>query len=192
MRPDVLPVTPKQSDRVLNGLVRQTPRPTRLKFQRSRIKTVLIIFFDSQGIVHKEFVPDGKIVNAEFYKGVMDCLLKRIHGVRPAAFCSRYFFLLRDNALAHKAASVCQFLTQKNVKTPYHPLYSPDLSPPDYFLFPKLKLKLKGLHSADVAEIQEAVTDELRKVQKEEFSAAFQKLYDRAKACIYASGAYFE
>jgi hypothetical protein len=28
-------------------------------------------------------------------------------------------------------------------------------------------------------------------VQKEEFSAAFQKLYDRAKACIYASGAYF-
>jgi len=35
-------------------------------------------------------------------------------------------------------------------------------------------------------------TDELKKVQKEEFLAAFQKLYDRAKACIYASGAYFE
>ena len=44
----------------------------------------------------------------------------------------------------------------------------------------------------DVAEIQEAITDELKKVQKEEFSAAFQKLYDRAKGCIYASGADFE
>jgi hypothetical protein len=32
--------------------------------------------------------------------------------------------------------------------------------------------------------IQEAVTDEFKKVQKEEFSAAFQKLYDSAKACI--------
>ena len=53
-------------------------------------------------------------------------------------------------------------------------------------------MKLKGLHFADVAEIQEAVTDELKKVQKDEFSAAFQKLYDRAKACIYAKGAYFE
>ena len=53
-------------------------------------------------------------------------------------------------------------------------------------------MKLKGLHSADVAEIQEAVTDELKKVQREEFSAAFQKLYDRTKACIYANGAYFE
>jgi hypothetical protein len=62
---------------------------------------------------------------------------------------------------------------------------------PDYFLFPKLKIKLKRLHFVDVAEIEEAITDEL-KVQKEEFSAAFQKLYDRAKACIYANIAYFE
>jgi hypothetical protein len=44
----------------------------------------------------------------------------------------------------------------------------------------------------DVAEIQEAVTDELKKVQKEAFSAAFQKLYDHTKSYIYANGAYFE
>jgi len=53
-------------------------------------------------------------------------------------------------------------------------------------------MKLKGLHFADVVEIQEAITDELKKVQKEEFLAAFQKLYDHAKACMYVSGAYFE
>jgi len=34
--------------------------------------------FDSQGAVHKEFVPKGKTVNAGFYKGVMNRLLKRI------------------------------------------------------------------------------------------------------------------
>jgi hypothetical protein len=48
------------------------------------------------------------------------------------------------------------------------------------------------LNFADVAEIQEAATDELKKVQKEEFSVGFQKLYNRAKACIYANAAYFE
>jgi hypothetical protein len=53
-------------------------------------------------------------------------------------------------------------------------------------------MKLKGVHSADVAEIQEAVTDELKKVQNDEFLAGFQKMYDHAKACIYANGAYFE
>jgi histone-lysine N-methyltransferase SETMAR len=83
-------------------------------------------------------------------------------------------------------------LTQKNVTTLYHPPHSPHLSAPDYFLFLKLKMKLKGLHFADVVQIQEAITDELKKVQKEEFRAAFQKLYYRTKSCIYANGAYFE
>jgi hypothetical protein len=34
-------------------------------------------------------------------------------------------------------------------------------------------MKLKGLHFADVAEIPEAVIDELKKLQKEEFFADF-------------------
>ena len=40
-------------------------------------------------------------------------------------------------------------------------------------------MKLKGLHFVDVAETQEAVSDELKKVQKEEFSAAFRKVRPR-------------
>jgi hypothetical protein len=43
---------------------------------------------------------------------------------------------------------------------------------------------LKAFHFADVAEIEDAVTDELKKCQKEEFWTAFQKLYDCAKAGI--------
>jgi len=53
-------------------------------------------------------------------------------------------------------------------------------------------MKLKGLHFVDVAEIQEAVNWWIKEGPKEEFSAAFQKMYDCAKACIYANGAYFE
>jgi hypothetical protein len=76
-------------------------------------------------------------------------------------------------------------ITYNSLSTPY----SPDSFPPDYFLFPKLKIKLKGLHFADVSEIPEAVTDKLKKIRKEEFSADFQKLYESAKACIYTNGA---
>jgi hypothetical protein len=53
-------------------------------------------------------------------------------------------------------------------------------------------MKIKGRHLVDVAEIQEAVTDKLKEVQKKEFSEAFQKLYDCAKDRICANGAYFE
>jgi len=63
--------------------------------------------------------------------------------------------------------------------------YSPNLSSPEYFLFPKLKKKLNGLQSADVADIEEAVTYELKKVLNEEFSAAFQKFYNRAQRPVY-------
>ena len=40
-----------------------SPWPKKLKFQRSHIKTISI-FFLSQGVVHKEFVPEGKTVKA--------------------------------------------------------------------------------------------------------------------------------
>jgi hypothetical protein len=43
-----------------------------------------------------------------------------------------------------------------------------------------LQTKLKELHTADVAEIQEVATDELKKVQTEQFSEGFPKLNDQA------------
>jgi hypothetical protein len=108
MRPGVLPMTPKQSDRVLNGLVGHPSA------EETKISKVLL--------VHKEFLPERKTMNAEFNKGVMDRLLKRIQRFRPAAFCSRYFVLLHDNAPAHKAASFCQFFTKKKkCYKGYHP-----------------------------------------------------------------------
>jgi len=83
---------------------------------------------------------------------------------------------LQDNAPAHKAARVWQYYFKpKNVATSYQTPYSPDLSPPEYFLFIMFKMDLKELHFADVAEIQGAVTDEFRKFQNEEFSAGFQR-----------------
>jgi hypothetical protein len=49
-----------------------------------------------------------------------------------------------------------------------HPPYSPDLSPCDYFLFPKLKLPLKGRLFEDVQDIQGAVTSSLRAIPEED------------------------
>jgi hypothetical protein len=54
------------------------------------------------------------------------------------------------------------------------PPVSVDLSPTDFSLFPKFKVKFKGLRFADVAEIQEAITDELKKAKKENFRQLFR------------------
>jgi len=171
---------------------KNSPRPKKLRFQKSKIKTMLIVFFDSQGIIHKEFVPPGRTVNAEFYKNVLDRLCKRIARVRPALWKDRSFFLLHDNAPAHTAAIVTQFLARKMVPVLNHPPYSPDLSPPDYFLFPKLKMELKGHHFATVETIQKSVTQKFKNIPEAEFSRAIEKLRDRARRCIECNGDYFE
>jgi len=42
---------------------------------KSNVKTLLIYFFDANGIVHLEFIPNGQTVNQAFYLQV----LKRLH-----------------------------------------------------------------------------------------------------------------
>jgi hypothetical protein len=51
--------------------------------EKSRVKTMFIVFFDAQGVIHREFVPEGQTVNGQFYLRVMERLLKGIRRVRP-------------------------------------------------------------------------------------------------------------
>jgi hypothetical protein len=51
------------------------------------------------------------------------------------------------------AYTVQEFLAKKKMAVS-HPLYLPDLAPPNFFLFPKMKIKLKGKRFDTVEEIQ--------------------------------------
>ena len=122
-------------------------------------------------------------MNAEFYVGVLDRLLKRIRRVRTAKFQSSEWFLLHDNAPPHNAAIVKKFLANRNVAVLHHPPYSPNLAPADYFLFPKFKFPLKGRHIQTVEEIQCAVTRGLNNISKTAFLEGMKKLKKRANKC---------
>jgi hypothetical protein len=52
---------------------------------------------------------------------------------------------------------VLQFLAQKGISALDHPLYSPDLAPADFWLFPELKSVLKGKCFSDVKNIKSSV-----------------------------------
>ena len=66
--------------------------------------------------------------------------------------------LLHDNATLHSVLRVCQFLAQKMVAVLDHPPYLPDLAPVNFFLFPRLKVAIKGARFADVNTIKDHVT----------------------------------
>ncbi len=44
---------------------------------------MLILFFDSKGVIHCEYVPEGQTVNATFYIQVLNNLCRYIAYVRP-------------------------------------------------------------------------------------------------------------
>ena len=73
------------------------------------------------------------------------------------------------------------------IKTVAHPPYSPDLSPCDFWFFPKLK----GCRYKTIEEMKEAVTKVIDRLPQEYFDRAFQKLLEWYK-CIAARGDYFE
>jgi hypothetical protein len=60
-----------------------SPKPKKFRLQTSKIKTMLITFFDKQGVINKESVPEGQRVNSAFYVKVIGRLLERISRVRP-------------------------------------------------------------------------------------------------------------
>ena len=50
----------------------------KMQIKKSLVKTMLIVCFDAEGVIHREFVPEVQKVTAEFYAGVLDRLLMRI------------------------------------------------------------------------------------------------------------------
>ena len=42
------------------------------RLQKSKVKTLLITFFDNKDIIHKEFVTAGQTINATFYQAVLN------------------------------------------------------------------------------------------------------------------------
>jgi len=55
-----------------------SPHPKKARMSKVIIKSMLICFFDSQGIVHTEFGPQGQTVNQFYYREILERLRKRV------------------------------------------------------------------------------------------------------------------
>ena len=106
---------------------------------------------------------DRQTVNQYYYTEILERLRKRVMQVRPNT--AKNQILHHDNAPAHAALSVAQFLTSKCImmmmlQSPY----SPDLTPCGFFLFQKVKLGVKEHHFESTGDIQRAETQALNDI----------------------------
>jgi len=59
------------------------PRPKKARQVRSKVKVMLIVFFDMEGIVRYEYVPQGQAVNQQFYLHVLKRLRLAVSRKKP-------------------------------------------------------------------------------------------------------------
>ncbi|UYV82279.1 hypothetical protein LAZ67_21001563 [Cordylochernes scorpioides] len=66
------------------------PRPKKARKAPSKVKVMLTVFFDYQGIVHHEFQQQGSKITADSYLGVLRRLREAIRQKRPELWRSKF------------------------------------------------------------------------------------------------------
>jgi transposase len=83
--------------------------------------------------------------------------------------------LHHDNAPAHTALSVHEFLAKKCIPVLLQAPYSPDLSPCAFYLFTKLKSRVKGYDFQTLDSAQKAVTVAIKILTEADFQSCYEE-----------------
>ena len=100
--------------------------------------------------------------------------------------------LLHDNTSSHKCEVVKSYLASEKVKVLNHPPYSPDRSPCDFFLFPRIKKMLSGNKYTSRSSLGSAIYQCLQQIPKEYYLSAFRDWVKRLQKCVSVKRKYFE
>jgi len=84
--------------------------------------------------------------------------------------------LQQHNVRQHTSAATTDAISRLGFTMLLHPFYSPDLSPSDFHLFPKLKEDLRGQNFSSNKEVKDAVCQRFQEKQKGFFTHENQKL----------------
>ena len=126
-----------------------------------KIKTMLTVFFDLEGIIHHKYAPPGQTINKKHYSmsfiGWEMQYDENSHGYRQLVTGS----FITNNMPTHASHLVQSLLAKHQISQVTQPPYSPDLALWDFWLFPKLKSPLKGKRVQTISEIQENTTGQL-------------------------------
>ena len=171
----------------------QHPRGQKKSRQvRSNVKVMLTVFFDSRGVVHHEYAPQGQNINKKYYLEVLRRLRDAVQRKRPDLWAMGTWQLHRDNAPPHSLQLIQTFLAKHNIPVIRQAPYSPDMAPCDFWLFPHLKTQLKGTRFESRNDIIRNTTANLYSIRKEAFQKCFKHWRNRWEKCVQSQGDYFK
>jgi histone-lysine N-methyltransferase SETMAR len=70
--------------------------------------------------------------------------------------------------------------------------YSPNLSPREFYLLPKLKSRVKGYHFLTLDSVQKSVPDSIKTLTEADLQSCYEAWKIRCAKCVASEGCYFE
>ncbi|CAH1994311.1 unnamed protein product [Acanthoscelides obtectus] len=114
------------------------------------------------------------------------------HSAKSQQNPERRIILHQNNASSHTAKKARQYLTEENVELLDHPPDSPDLSPSDFFTFPKIKNRLRGQRFQSPEEAVDVFKNAVLDLPANEWNKCFENWFERMQMCINLRGEYLE
>ena len=153
---------------------------------------MVAVFFMKSGLIKPVPLETDVMVNASWY--VNTCLPQVFSAVSEQRETRglRGLIFHHDNAKLHRTWITNEFLLENHVEQYENTVYSPDLSPCDFFLSPKLKKQLRGIRFNDDNKMLTAFEQAIDSPTKEDFKNCFEGWFIQMHKCIDAEGQYFE
>ena len=184
-------ITPESKQQSLHWKHTGSPKRKNFKQTFSTRKIMCNVFWDRQGVLLLEFLPQGTTINSAVYCETLNKLRRVIQNKRRGML-SATILLLHDNARPHSTAQTQNLITSFKWEQMDHPPYSPDLAPSDYHLFLHLKKLLGGKRFDDDNGLKDAVQNWLTSQAAAFLEKGMQKLVPRYDKCLNNGGEYVE
>jgi [histone H3]-lysine36 N-dimethyltransferase SETMAR len=169
-----------------------SPKPKKMRIQRSLGKVLLTIFWDESGPLVLDFLGIHERMNCEKYCDILKNKLKPSIRTKRRGKLRNGIVFQHDNARPHSANLTKLTLHKLGFEVLEHPPYSPDLAPSDYFLFGLLKRELKGRKFDDDNELIQTVQKFFKDLPKKVYKDGIFQLVKRWKLCVEKQGDYIE
>jgi hypothetical protein len=143
-------------------------------------KVLLCAWWNYEGLIYYEFVPDSHTINAEVYSQQLEKIYTFLLKKYSALVNQKRMLLQQDNARPHTANKTLQKIKEmKGIGLLPHPTFSPDIEPSDYSLFHSMAQFLHGKKVESVADVEVAVEEVFASKDKEWFYQTFKELAEK-------------
>ena len=156
----------------------------------SKFEAMLIVFFDIQGIVMAECVPSSQTVNQQYYNEVLMKLRERVRRKQPELWRNGWI-LHQDNAPAHNALSVQQFLANKiSLRFSTHPTRQTSL--PVTSACSQRSSQCSKELNLSVEDVKAKTAENLNSLTEHNLQNCFEHWQHHMQLCFNSDGNYFE